>query len=189
MNTDELILPSLGVPVVWEWEWKELEETTHISETSFSPGEESLGEQELDEDSDATYCSTPEKEHTITFKCIGAVHDPHAQNILRRVSQQLDNNNVVPVNIFPEPSNPFDSKAMAFKCWIDEDWHRIGYVVREALDSLHDAVNRHLITNVNFAWAKYLVSWTKSGPGYFAGVNITKHGEWPAEVRACASTR
>jgi len=104
------------------------------------------------EDSDETYCSTPEKQHTVTFKCIGAVHDPHAQDVLRRVGDLLDNN-VVPVNILPEPSNPFDIQAIAFKCWIDEDWQRIGYVVHEALDSLHDAINNHLIADVNFAWA------------------------------------
>jgi len=67
------------------------------------------------EDSDETYCSSPEKQYTVTFKSIGAVHDTHAQDVLRRVSDLLDNN-VVPVNIFPEPSNPFDSRAIAFKC-------------------------------------------------------------------------
>jgi len=66
-------------------------------------------------------CSTPEKQYTVTFKCIGAVHDTHAQDVLRRVSDLLDNN-VVPVNIFSEPSNPLDSRAIAFKYWIDEDW-------------------------------------------------------------------
>ena len=146
--------------VVWEWKWEEIEETTHVSETSYGnhDAEESMSNSEpAMEDSDETYCSSPEKQCTVTFKCIGAVHDTHAQDVLRRVSDLLDNN-VVPVNIFPEPSNPFDSRAIAFKCWIDEDWQRIGYIVREALDSLHDTMNNHLITNVNFAWARYLVS-------------------------------
>jgi len=40
------------------------------------------------------------------------------------------------VKIFPKP---FDSQAIAFKLWIDEDWHQIGYVVHEAQDSLYDA--------------------------------------------------
>ena len=169
----------MGVVVGWEWKWEEIEEISHVSETSFDNAEESMSD-------DETYCSTPEKQHTVTFKCIGAVHDPHAQDVLRQVSDLLDDNNVVPVNIFPEPSNPFDSRAIAFKCWRDEDWQRIGYVDREVLDLLHDS---HLITNVNFAWARYLVSWTKSGPGYFAGINITKYGDWSAVVHAYASTR
>ena len=69
------------------------------------------------------------------------------------------------------------------------DWQRIGYIVREALDVVYDALNNNLITSVNFAWAKYMLSWTRSGPGYYAGINITKFREWPAEVYACSSTR
>ena len=74
--TNQLMLPFLIAIVVWEWEWKDLEEITHASKTSFSKAQESLGDLDL-EDSDATYCSTLEREHTITFKCIGAVHDSH----------------------------------------------------------------------------------------------------------------
>ena len=46
----------------------------------------------------------------------------------------------MPVNIYPEPTNRFDTKAIAFKCWINDDWHRVGYIVREALDNVHDAI-------------------------------------------------
>ena len=67
--------------------------------------------------------------------------------------------------------------------------HRIGYIVSEALDTVHDALDNDLITSTDFAWAKYMISWTRSGPGYYAGINITKYGEWPAEVFRCSSTR
>ena len=180
-------MPLQEVIVEWDWEWKDPEEVvTHVSETSYGDGSGERGEEE---DSDVTCCSTPDKEHTVTFKCIGTTHDLHAQEVLKCVSEQLHNGNVVPVSIFPEPSNQYDSKAIAFKCWINGDWHRIGYIVSEALDAVHDALDNNLITSTDFAWAKYMISWTRSGPGYYAGINITKYREWPAEVCRCSSTR
>ena len=41
------------------------------------------------------------------------------------------------VDLVPEPENPQDSKAIAFKCKVDGKWCVIGYVVREALDVVH----------------------------------------------------
>ena len=191
--SDNLQLPPQGVIVIWEWEWKEYEaetsspksDITHVSETSFG------------NETDETYCSTegcsteeePPPEFTVTFKCIGTQHDLHAQAILKKVSQLLQDNQEVPVNIYPEPDNPFDSKAIAFKCWLDNDWHRIGYIVREALDSVHEAMDSGTIMDMKFAWARYLITWMRSGPGYYAGINITKRGQWSAEVRHSASTR
>ena len=75
--------------------------------------------------------------------------------------------------------------SIAFKCWIDNDWHRIGYVVREALDSVHDPQDSGNIIEVKLSWVKYLMIWMRSGPGY----NITRVGQWSTEVHHCASTR
>ena len=33
--------------------------------------------------------------------------------------------------------NLIDSKAIAFKCQIADEWQTIGYIVREALDPVH----------------------------------------------------
>ena len=46
----------------------------------------------------------------------------------------------VPVKIEHERDNPYDSKAIAFKCQLDNKWQRIGYVVRECLDHVHEAI-------------------------------------------------
>jgi len=187
-------LPPQGVVVIWEWEWKEYEaesscgmsDITHISETV------------LESNSDETNCEEPNcsaeeqeppPEYTVIFKCIGAQHDQHAQVILQKVTELLHKNEQVPVNIYPEPDNPFDSQAIEFKCWLDDQWHRIGYVVREALNDVHEAMTKRIITNVKFAWAKFCITWPKSGPGYYAGIAITKQGQWSAKVRQSASTR
>ena len=183
--------------VIWEWEWQEddsvtnvEDDVTHISETIFSHNTSDitdLSDNELKSESDAECCT--EKLYTVTFKCIGCQHDLYAQEALKCVSELLDKGKVIPVNIFPEENNPYDSRAIAFKCWIADKWQRIGYVVKEAVCAVHDAREQKLIADVSFKWAKYLISWTRSGPAYYAGINITKYRDWPREVYACASTR
>ena len=64
-----------------------------------------------------------------------------------------------------------------FQCKLDSKWQKIGYIVREALDDVHRALERKRIISVKFAWAKYLVVWMRSGPGYYAGINIALNGE------------
>jgi len=60
----------------------------------------------------------------------------------------------------PEPENKFDSKAIAFQAFISDQWHQIGYIVKEALDDVHSALDQNAITNVEFAWARYLHTYT-----------------------------
>ena len=95
----------------------------------------------------------------------------------------------VPVKIVHEHDNPYDSKAIAFMCQLDNKWQRIGYVVRECLDHVHEAIASNKIVSVMFSWVKYLVCWSRCGPGYYAGIDVTIQGEWPSEVVRCASTR
>ena len=45
------------------------------------------------------------------------------------------------VKMVLEPDNPIDAKAIAFATFWDGKWRRIGYVVSEALDDVHLAMN------------------------------------------------
>ena len=74
-------------------------------------------------------------------------------------------------------------------CEVNEESHRIGYVVREALEHVHRAMAQQKILFVRFAWAKYLVIWMHSGPGYNAGINIGINGEWPCCLSRCKGSR
>ena len=94
----------------------------------------------------------------------------------------------VEVKLVPEPDNPYDSKAIAFHCKVDGNWCLIGYVVREVLDTVHQAIKEKKIIYSKFAWVKYRVVWLRSGPGFYAGVNIALDGEWPTIVTQHAST-
>ncbi len=48
----------------------------------------------------------------------------------------------VQVQLKPEKDNPRNARALAFICKIDDEWQRIGYVVEEALDAVHTALDK-----------------------------------------------
>ena len=66
----------------------------------------------------------------------------------------------------PEPNNPVDARAIAFRVHLDERWSTIGYVVREALN---EAISEKKLTAVTTDWVKYKI---------YAGVKLTCIGEW-----------
>ena len=84
----------------------------------------------------------PTQTHTVTFKCIGSVHDVTRQEILSDVSQDLRQRHIVEVRVYSEQENPYDSKAIAFQCYWKGKWQTIGYIVRECLDHVHDALQQ-----------------------------------------------
>ena len=65
----------------------------------------------------------------------------------------------------------------------------MGYIVNEILDYVHLAISRSEIVSVELSWIKYISDWTRSGPGIFAGIKVTKQGSWPHSVVKVASTR
>lgn len=187
----KLNLPANGVCIVWKWEWIS-DDIDHESEAHDIQPEKSDCEVVSETDMSSEDCDTQAATgmtHTVTFKCIGANRSPTSQNILKTISELPRNVKDTPVIIVPEPENPVDSEAIAFRAKISDKWHTIGYIVREALPYVHDALKRNVIQSVTFGWVKYLVSWTRSGPGYYAGFDITIEGKWPQDVVRCASTR
>lgn len=133
---------------------------------------------------------TPELEtskikHSVVFKCVGVKKEKYIEKVLISASRNRED---VPVRIRPEPDNPVDVRAIAFECNVSDKWQRIGYIVQEAVEAVHDALKRHLITDVKFDWIKYIVHWYRSGAGWYSGITITKQGEWPPVVVRSAST-
>ena len=133
--------------------------------------------------------TTPDITHVIVFKCIGATRDKKQQEALEKAFDARENRESVPVKIEPEPTNPHDSKAICFKCKVDETWHRIGYIVKEVLDEVHQALRENKIIYVRFAWVKFLLHWTRCGPGFYAGISIARKGEWSQRCVQSASTK
>ena len=110
--------------------------------------------------------------------------------MLEKANTLLQAGNNVKVGVFPEPTNPVDSKAIAIKCLLDDhQWYRIGYIVREILDDVNDALASNAITEVKFGWLKYRIDFKRSGPGFYAAIDITRKGCWSPAVCRAASPR
>ena len=43
-----------------------------------------------------------------------------------------------------------DARAIAFMCYVDQEWERFGYVVQEALDDVHTTIDEKKILDVRF---------------------------------------
>lgn len=140
-------------------------------------------------DSDAEEDSAARGTHTVVFKVIGCTKEPQYQYILEKARNLMEQGQSVCVKLSPEPDNPFDPKAIAFLCKVDEKYERVGYVVREVQDAVHVALSANDIIDVSFKWIKYITDWYRSGPGYFAGIYVTKKGVWPKHVIRAMSTR
>ena len=181
--------------VVWEWEWTTVEDIDSNSSDSEEESREQhnpyLQSDTEHSDSDALNVpdSLPTQTHTVTFKCIGSVHDVNKQLLLSNISKLLRDNKTVEVRVLPEPDNKFDAKAICFQCYHDHKWQTIGYIVRECLDHVHKALEQKRILSVKVAWAKYLMCWSRSGPGFHAGINISLNGVWHRDVVQSQSTR
>lgn len=124
----------------------------------------------------------------LKFKCIWSKKEHSYQQGLRIAKDAQQHGHVVPVSLVKEPLNPRDSRAIAFKCKLDEKWVTIGYVISELLNEVHDAIDTGKIVSVDFAWISFVTYW-RSGPGYFAGIWIAKKGEWSSLAKRKASTR
>lgn len=167
------------VLIIWKWQW---------GESVYPPSSPSSESEDIDDSASTIPDSASENSditHSIVFKCIGSNRDPKSQDILSQVSQKLESGDAIPVKLDPEPLNP---RAIAFVCEVANSWHRIGYVVRECLDSVHYALSNDLVIKTEFSWVKYIVHWSRSGPGWYAGINIVKKGCWPSEVVRAKST-
>ena len=65
----------------------------------------------------------------------------------------------------PGPNNLYDAQACEFYCNIGDNQY--GYVVKECLEHVNQALSETHILAVKPAWAKYLVFWPYSGSGFY----------------------
>ncbi len=174
--------------LVWRWDWipksPSPDADDHVAQPDGPPGHQS--DCEIDDAEEDT--EDEPRLHTVRFKCIGANRDSQQQEALERANELRHDNKDVRVGLFPEPNNPVDSKAIAFKCLLDDQqWHRIGYIVREATDDVHEAIATNAIESVEFGWVKFRIDLSRTGPGFYAGVDITRRGQWSSTVCKAAS--
>ena len=143
-------LPPQGVLVAWLWDW---EEESKNDTTADVESREQHNPESDKSDNETTQLSLPTRTRTVTFKCVGSTHDPCAQECLSKVSKLLREDKTVEVKIVPEPNNQYDARAIAFHCKVNNEWKRIGYIVRECLEHVHRPMAERRITEVKLAWA------------------------------------
>ena len=193
IDIDGLSLEGDDALVIWQWEWTDTndvesdeESTTSITIIPDTPPPVSDSEED-DCDPAFSIGYSPVVTHTATFKCIGCTKDTSYQEILARISQLRNRHEEVACKLVPEPDNPCDSRAIAFKCNVGGKWHTIGYVVREALNEVHEAISARTITTVSIDWVKYIIYW--QSPGWYAGIKVTRIGEWSRSVLLSQSAK
>ena len=77
---------------------------------------------------------------------------------------------------------------MLFQTNVGGEWRNIAYVVREAARHVAEAISNNLIVKCEFNWVRYIVHWSRSGPGWYTGITVTKKGTWPSEIVQSSST-
>ena len=179
------------VLIIWKWSWVTGNDGEHGESKGASPecADSDNERPSSSPTSDVEADRSQRFEHSVTFKVIGCCKERRYQETLRTARDMLDEGLVVPVELSPEPTNPVSSRAIAFRCKINGKPVIIGYVVSEILNEVHHAIENSEIVGVRFSWIKYISDWTRSGPGFFAGVVVTKRGYWSSSVVRAASTR
>uniref|UniRef100_A0A1X7TRH2 HIRAN domain-containing protein n=1 Tax=Amphimedon queenslandica TaxID=400682 RepID=A0A1X7TRH2_AMPQE len=191
--SQQILIPNIrlvsnAVYVVWKWKMKSQVQINTLEPTD---EEENYNEEDNEEEKEISVSDSAEDEsyETVTFKCIGATREISFQTALRTASSRIRNQDYVPVRLTPEPNNIYDSKAIAFECQLGGKWEKIGYVIKELLDIVHDAIESKEIVKVEFSWIKYITDWRRSGPGHFAGISISKNSRWDKTILKYSSTR
>lgn len=115
---------------------------------------ENTDDSEDDPDDDSISAIT----HSVVFKCIGCNKENRYQELLALAKRKSTKDDVnILVKLQPEPNNPIDTKAIAFMCKAENNWERIGYVVQEALDDVHEVINTNKILGISFQWIKFII--------------------------------
>ena len=153
LTMEEFNLFQNDVFIIYSWEWMDAREMLNTSDESNEDG--LLPDSEIPSEHDELDEFDREKSHTVTFKCIGANRDSSQQNALRVAAENIRAGLNIPVRLNPQPDNPADSNAIAFQCFVQEKWQRVGYVVCEALPYVHDAMRDNVILSVEFGWVIY----------------------------------
>ena len=164
--------------VMWEWCWVD---GGNLSDEELGVDlEEPLPSSEEEDE------VAPSITHSIPFKCIGHLKEKRYQELLAIASRKLKQGESVPVKLQKEPKNQYDAQAIAFMCKAEHNWERIGYMVKEALPDVHQAMDANKIINVYFDRIKKVLDYRK--PGWYAAIIIKRSGEWSRVVQQSQAT-
>ena len=164
--------------VIWKWHVLAVDEEDEDEKMSLKMSD--LCELEADEEEENNESNSMDVVHALTFKCIGTTKEDRYQEILVEANLQRRSGKEVHVRLTPEPSNCYDSEAIAFECRTSAEnrWERIGYIVSEVLQDVHQAIRSNSIVSIYFDWIRFITHWSRSTPGWYCGIKISRVGPW-----------
>ena len=196
IDTDGFVFVEDVAFIIWKWDWidEDFESGTESSTSSIQVIPETPLQSDSDHDDDEILLASAmaldictQVTHTVTFKCIGTTKEMQYQERLKQIAQLRSRGLEVPCQLKPEPDNPFDLNAIAFECQIDGMWQIIGYIVREALDDVHEVLAAKKVIKVALDWVNFQLQWRYVG--WYAGVNISRSGQWSPTIIRCQSSK
>ena len=131
------------------WQWTVIQSEPGDSETEGVAEREDECSSSSDELDNARNSPTnKENLYSIVFKCIGSTKEDQYQETLAGMALKKRSGEQLEVRIHSEPLNPFDSRAIAVQCFYNDKWERVGYLVRDVLEEVHQAFEEKKLCEV-----------------------------------------
>ncbi len=129
--------------VVWNWNILPPDLPSISTTNSTAAAADDVDHQGIDDVND---------QEGVLFKCIGSAKEEQYQKHLAEVNRLHSQGLPIEVRVLHEALNRYDSRAIAVQVFLDSQWNRIGYLVREVLDSVHQAMHEDKIVSVKLDW-------------------------------------
>ena len=122
--------------------------------------------------------------HALTFKCTGTIKEERYQEILVAANLQRRNGEEVHVRRTPEPTNCYDSEAIACKTSTSTDSENNEKELAIWSVKLHRTYMKQFRSNsilsLQFDWIRFITHWSRSKPGWYYRIRISRVGSWSA---------
>ena len=177
-----------SVFVMWKWLVVEVNDSDVDDDVNEECGADDVSISNVDDKDGSDPNEEEEKLHTITFKCIGSNKEHQYQEVLAEMNLKRKRGDKINVRITPEPHNCFDSRAIAVEAETNSKWERVGYLVNDVLECVHKVLATNKLVSVEMSWVKFITHWSRSGPGWYCGIDICRKGTWSNVVCRCRST-
>lgn len=141
--------------------------------------EDDQDDQEEDDDSDSDEAVEP-TEHSLPFKVLGTCHARSRQEALKEAFELVyGQNRHISVKLEAEPSNFFDSRAIAVLIKSSIDYKKVGYIARELTQFVHPLLKEQSL-EVSVRRIRFCTTFLMIG--FYLSIDITKRGLWEKPV-------
>ena len=112
------------------------------------------------------------------FALKGSSYHEDCQKALRKRKELQFQKENINLRVTPEPTNIRDKNAVIVEAYINNDWYRIGYILKENLRKVFVAVRNSEIQKVEFKFIGFMFGPDLNDWLYHPRVLISKIGHW-----------